>query len=89
MGKFDKGRKFRVVKPDARLTGWTPVQGGQRGWGKDLNVGDVIVSLGVTYSGGGDGIMCPHFESEVGPTLFNPSSWGMPLPDYLVEVPNG
>jgi len=52
-----KGRRYRVARPGARLTGWKPVAPyAQQGCAVSLEVGDEVEYIGMRYSGGSDGI---------------------------------
>ena len=90
--KLTPETSYRVLKA-ASLTGWEVIsQGGgayhERGTGRKLAVGDVIVFSGYAYSGGSDGITVPHFKVADGTYRgqLSTTSWGVVRPGALEEV---
>jgi len=96
--KYEAGRKYRVIKEGARLTGLQPVSPNcQQGWRKDLHVGDVLTCAGKSWTMG-DGVPALKWKGEAGEwlandCLFHPVQGGMwsgqvPAEGYLEEVPD-
>lgn len=92
---YVKGDRYRVVKAGCRLEGMQPIQGGQRGWGKMLAVGDVLTCDGRSMTFG-DGVPVIKWQDENGNFLANdccfvPALGGMwtsyPDPSCLEKVP--
>ncbi len=81
--KLVRGASYRVLATKAALSGWETVSqhGGafhERGTGRKLAVGDVIVFSRYGYSGGSDGITVPFFKLADGSFegQFSPSTMG-------------
>ena len=94
--KYEKGKRYRVVKAGAQLRGMQPTGPNvQRGWGKDLEVGDVLTCLGTSMTFG-DGVPALKWADENGEWLandcrFSPVQGGMwsgqiPVDGYLELV---
>lgn len=92
---YEAGKKYRVVKEGARLTGMQPTAPYvQQGWSKDLHVGDVLTCAGSSMTRG-DGIPALKWKDENGEwlsndCLFEPVQgglWGgqVPAEGYLVS----
>ena len=93
---YAPGSQFRVVREGARLSGWQPMGIGnaQRGWARDLHVGDVIVCAGFGPGWGSDpGFGIEFTDPERGLVEFWPVTGGVfayrPAPGYLVPVNEG
>lgn len=52
--QYAAGKKFRVVKEGARLSGMEPKPGYLQGWGQVLHIGDVIECAGLRGGWGSD-----------------------------------
>jgi len=62
---YTEGRKFRVIREGARLSGLVPSgPSAHRGYGFDLHVGDVITCTGWSMGWGSDSIPCTHWTAE-------------------------
>lgn len=94
--KYEKGRRYRVVRDGARLTGMQPIdRNAQQGWRKDLVVGDILTCLGTSMTRG-DGVPALKWGDETGQwmandCIFSPVSGGIwsgqvPVDGYLEEV---
>jgi len=94
--KFEKGKRYRVIKSGARLTGMQPIRTGSfQGWRMDLAVDDIITCLGKSMTMG-DGVPALKWADENGAPLandclFKPTQGGMwsgqvPEDGYLEEV---
>jgi hypothetical protein len=85
------GKKFRVIKEGARLTGWERKHGYFKGWARDLEVGEVVESLGYGPGIGSDPGYGIHFKvPDMSFVEFSPSQGGVfnyhPLDGYLEPV---
>lgn len=94
--RFEKGKKYRVVKPGARLRGYKPVGPNcEEGWSRDLEVGEIITCAGSSMTFG-DGVPALKWHDKDGKwiandCLFRPvqgGMWGGQVPEdgYLEEV---
>lgn len=90
---FLKGRKYQVIKPGI-LSGWSPVQGGMKGFSQPMDVGAVLTCDGVSMSSG-DGVPVVKWLDENGGHIaidceFRPSVGSMwssfPHPGHLELV---
>jgi hypothetical protein len=94
MGKYEKGKRYRVIKPGARLDRIKHLGGSSFGTTRAaLNVGDIIESEGYIGGWGSDNIEIANFAIVTdGHTVgadrgeFEPNSWGTPINGYLQEV---
>lgn len=87
------GTKWRVVKEGGRLSGLTPAgPSAWRGWGQQLQVGDIITCDGIKNGFGSDPVPEAHFhndasvEAHSGSTVFRPQvgMWqAWPVDGYL------
>lgn len=93
---YEKGRRYRVVRAGARLRGMQPAgRGCQRGWRKDLAVGEILTCSGTSMTFG-DGVPALKWADEDGKWLandciFDPVAGGMwsgqkPVEGYLELV---
>jgi hypothetical protein len=78
---FEHGRKFRVIKEGAGLTGMKPITGGYQGWGMKIAVGTVLTCAGRAWTFG-DGVPVIKWLDENGKFIaadceFVPSTGGM------------
>jgi hypothetical protein len=87
-GLFAAGRRFRVARPGCRLVGMQPDGPGcQRGWARDLAVGDVLTCAGESMTSG-DGVPAVKWRGAAGEWLANDCTfwpvvgglWGGQLP---------
>lgn len=94
---YEKGKRYRVVKAGAKLYGMKPTSPHcQRGWAKDLSVGEILTCAGSSMTCG-DGVPALKWQDENGKWLandciFNPikgGMWGGQVPEdgFLEEVP--
>lgn len=89
---YDPGKKFRVLKPGCRLTGWCPIRGGHQGWGRPLAVGEIIECDGARNGFGSDPIREVHWKDPAAvaagarSVTLHPSDWGVPPEGCLEEV---
>lgn len=94
--KFEKGKRYRVIRPGARLSGMQPARPGTlQGWKRDLAVGDILTCLGTSMTRG-DGVPAVKWADENGEQLavdctFDPVSGGLwsgqvPVDGYLEET---
>jgi len=84
---YDKGKRFRVIKPGPYLSGLKHVGGSAfQGTRQDLNVGDVIESNGYIGGWGSDNIDVANFTLGEFRGEFQPNSWGIPVKGYLEEI---
>lgn len=94
--KFEKGKKYRVVKSGARLYGYKPIAPYcEEGWGKTLEVGEILTCAGSSMTMG-DGVPAIKWKDSDGnwlanDCLFSPvqgGMWGGQVPEdgYLEEV---
>jgi hypothetical protein len=94
--KYEKGRRYRVVKAGAKLSGMKPVAPYcEQGWGKELEIGEVITCAGTAMTFG-DGVPAMKWHDADGrwlanDCLFSPvkgGMWGGQVPEdgYLEEV---
>jgi hypothetical protein len=98
--KYEQGKKYRVIKEGARLSGMRPVAPYvQQGWGLTLPVGMVITCEGMSMTRG-DGVLALKWSDAQGQylasdCLFSPVKgdiiWGGQLPadGFLEEVAEG
>lgn len=97
--KYEKGKRYRVVKPGAKLRGMKPIAPYcSQGWGKTLEVGEVITCAGSNMTFG-DGVPALKWLDADGKwlandCLFSPvqgGMWGGQVPEdgYLEELPEG
>lgn len=95
--KYEKGRKYRVVKPGAKLSGYKPTAPYvQEGWSKRLEVGEILTCAGSNMTMG-DGVPALKWNDEHGKwiandCLFRPvkgGMWGGQVPEdgFLEELP--
>lgn len=92
---YRKGRKFRVIKNGARLTGLKPSgPWAQIGWGRILREGDVLTCAGESMTFG-DGVPVIKWLDENGQWMandceFSPSIGSLwfsrPDPSYLEPI---
>jgi len=62
---YRKGRKFRVVREQCRLSGMTPIgPGAHQGWGQQLHLGDVIECEGFSMGWGSDSIPVVKWKTD-------------------------
>jgi hypothetical protein len=94
--KYERGRKYRVIKAGAKLSGTKPVAPYcSQGFGKRLEVGEVITCAGSAMTFG-DGVPALKWNDEndkwiANDCLFSPvkgGMWGGQIPEdgYLEEV---
>ncbi len=94
--KFEKGKRYRVIRAGAHLTGMQPAgRNAQQGWRQDLNVGDILTCSGSSMTFG-DGVPALKWTDENGDWLANDCTftpvqggmWGGQVPEdgYLEEV---
>lgn len=94
--KYEKGKKFRVIKAGARLSGYKPTAPYcQTGWGRPLEVGEVITCAGESMTFG-DGVPAIKWLDADGKwiandCIFSPvqgGMWGGQAPEdgYLEPV---
>lgn len=78
--KYPTGRKYRVIKEGAVLSGWKPSGHPYsfNGWQRSLRVGEVIETAGFIRGWGSDPGYGVHFkEPGMGNVEFYPSSGGI------------
>lgn len=91
--EYPPGKKFRVVKEGAYLTGMLPIgNGGFQGTMRNLHVGEVIESTGFGNGWGSDPGSGIHFKDGAAWFVeFKPSVGGawayQPAPGYLEPLP--
>lgn len=96
MSKYESGKKYRVIKEGARLSGMKPTAPYcQTGWRQDLHVGDVLTCAGRSMTSG-DGVPALKWKDADGEwlandCLFHPVQGGMwsgqvPVDGYLEEA---
>jgi len=73
--KYPPGKKFRVVREGAYLSGWTAGSspGSFHGWRKDLHAGEVVETLGYGRDMGSDPGYGIHFKADAAFVEFKPS----------------
>jgi hypothetical protein len=93
--RYAKGKKFRVIREGAVVTGMQAMRGYHQGWQRPLAVGEVVESKGFEWGWGSDPGQEVHFIAdgippgvsfiEVGPRRYGPmSAW--PMDGYLEEI---
>ena len=96
---YAPGARFMVVAEGARLSGWTAVPGGSRGWGQDLRPGDVLTCQGDGPGIGSDGgsgvewtsgetVEARAFHCDLFPAAGSPWTY-RPRPGILTPVLEG
>jgi hypothetical protein len=86
-GGFAPGALYEIVKPGASLFWWELLAGGAQG-GREhrLLVGDRVRYVGLTYSGGSDGVTVDLFEAATGERgQFRPSFYGLARCEFLKQ----
>ena len=66
---FKPGQRWMVEATGCRLRGWKPIHGGQEGWGRELERGEVIECSGVRNGWGSDPAPEVHFSHVNGERL--------------------